>query len=149
MQTRNETSAGGVVYRGRAHGGFEVVLILTHEGRWQLPKGWIEEGESAEAASVREAREEGGVESEVVGPLDSIEYWFKSTYDPEPVRVHKRVHMYLLRYLSGDPADHDDEVEDARWLEISEAEATLAFKEERRIMSMAREALERSVEAAS
>jgi 8-oxo-dGTP diphosphatase len=141
--TRTEVSAGGVVFRERADGGFEVVLILTHEGRWQLPKGWIEDGESREDAAAREAREEGGVDVEVVGPIDTIEYWFRPTYERESVRVHKYVHMFLLRYAAGSTDDHDDEVQDARWVEIAEAQALLTFKDERRIMAMAEEALRR------
>lgn len=143
MKTRNEVSAGGVVYRPRDGGGYDVVIIRTHEDRWQLPKGWVEEGESPEQAAVREVREEGGVDGSVVGPIDRIEYWYRSKYDPEPVRVHKFVQFFLLTYQAGTTDDHDDEVREARWIEIGEAEQTLSFKDERRVVSMAREALER------
>ena len=44
MLTRTEISAGGIVYRVRGSGGLEVALIRVPEGRWQLPKGWVEEG---------------------------------------------------------------------------------------------------------
>ena len=140
MKTRTETSAGGVVFRlcGEA---FEVALIRTHEARWQLPKGWIEAGETPEQAALREVREEAGVAAEVVGPLERIEYWYKSTYEPEPARVHKFVHFFLLRYLSGSTDDHDDEVTEARWVEIGEADRMLAFRDERRVVGLAREAL--------
>ena len=143
MKTRTEVSAGGVVFRERQDGGFDIALIRTHEGRWQLPKGWVEDGEEMERTALREVREEAGVGAEVVGPLDKVEYWFKSTYDPEPARVHKFVHFFLLRYLSGSPEDHDDEVADARWVDIGEAQAMLAFKDERRIVALAEDALRR------
>lgn len=122
-------------------GGFDVALILTHERRWQLPKGWIDEGESPEQTAVREVREEAGVTAEIVGPLGVIEYQYVSTYEEEPARVHKRVHMFLLRYLSGSTDDHDDEVIAAKWVEVGEAEALLSFKDERGMMAKAREAL--------
>ena len=145
MKTRNELSAGGIVFRvgdGRAGGdSFDVVLIKTHEGRWQLPKGWIEPGETPEQAAIRETREEAGVDAELVAPLDTIEYWYRSTYDPEPVRVHKHVHFFLLRYLDGTTDDHDDEVTEARWTPIDAAVRTLAFKDEQRMMAMAAEML--------
>lgn len=144
MLTREEVSAGGVVFRLRDDGdGFDVVLIRTHEGRWQLPKGWIEEGETPEQAAIREVREEAGVDAELVGPLDAIRYTYKSTYDPEPALVRKQVHFFLLRYLGGSTDDHDDEVREARWADIREAEQMLAFKDERRMIAMARAALER------
>ena len=142
MKSRTEVSAGGVVFRGR-ESVFEVALIRTHEGRWQLPKGWVEDGEEHAAAAIRESREEAGVDAELVGPLDTIEYWYNSTYDPEPVRVHKYVHFFLLRYRSGSTDDHDDEVTEARFVEIAEADGMLAFKEERRMVAMAGDLLRR------
>lgn len=143
LKTRDEISAGGVVFRLREGAGAEVALILTHERRWQLPKGWIDEGESAKQTAVREVREEAGVDAEIVGPLGDIEYRYVSRYDAEPVRVHKRVHVFLLRYIGGSTDDHDDEVIEARWVEIGEAERMLTFEDERRMMAKARDALAR------
>ncbi len=141
LPRRDEVSAGGVVFRLRDDGGFDVALIRTHEGRWQLPKGWIEDGEAAERTAVRETREEAGVDAEFVGPLDTIEYWYTSRYGDEPARVHKLVHFFLLRYLAGSTDDHDHEVVEARWADIDEADRMLAFKDERRIVALARDAL--------
>ncbi len=138
---RTEISAGGVVYRRRPEAGIDVVLIRTHEGRWQLPKGWVEDGEEKERTALREVREEAGLDAEVVRPLDRIEYWYNSTYDPEPARVHKFVHFYLLRYTGGSTENHDHEVEEARWVDIDEATRMLAFKDERRMVEMARAAI--------
>jgi 8-oxo-dGTP pyrophosphatase MutT (NUDIX family) len=149
MKSRTEVSAGGVVYRLDDGGGFEVALILTHERRWQLPKGWIDDGESPEQTAVREVREEAGLDAEVVGPLDVIAYQYVSTYEAEPARVHKRVHMFMLRHLGGSTDHHDDEVIEARWVEISEAERMLAFKDEQRVVAMAREALAGMIEESS
>lgn len=141
LPRRDEVSAGGVVFRLRDDGGFDVALIRTHEGRWQLPKGWIEAGEPAERTAIREVREETGVDAELVGPLDAIEYWYTSRYGDAPARVHKLVHFFLLRYLSGSTDDHDHEVIEARWADIDEADRMLAFRDERRIVSLARDAL--------
>jgi 8-oxo-dGTP pyrophosphatase MutT (NUDIX family) len=144
MKTRDETSAGGVVFRVKEGGGFDVAIIKTHEGRWQLPKGWVEDGETHEATAAREVREETGIEGEVVGPIESIDYWFVSRYDPEPARIHKRVHFFLLRCTGGSTDEHDDEVQDARWVEIGEALRLLSFAGERRVMSKAQEVLVRA-----
>lgn len=137
METRNETSAGGVTVRPEGDS-FDVAIIKTHEGRWQLPKGWIEDGESPEQAAVREACEEAGVVAEPIAPLDIIKYQFVSKYDTEPARVFKRVHFFLLRYISGSTDDHDDEVAEARWVSIDEAAHLLTFKDERRMIDLAR-----------
>jgi len=148
MKSRTERSAGGVTFRVTGDD-FEVALIRTHEGRWQLPKGWIEDGEPPELAAVREVREEAGVVAEVVAPLGTIEYRFRSTYDPEPVRVHKFVQVFLLRYLSGSTDDHDDEVSEARWAPIDDAIDMLAHKDERDMVTRARDLLHQAAGEAS
>lgn len=137
MKTRTEVSAGGVAFRANGDA-FDIALIRTHEGRWQLPKGSIEDGEPPERAAVREVREEAGVDAEIVAPLGTIEYWYRATYDPEPARVHKFVHVFLLRYLGGSTDDHDGEVTEARWAPIDEALAMLTHKDERAMVARAR-----------
>ena len=141
MKTRNETSAGGVVFR-IGDDGVEVVVIRTHEGRWQLPKGWIEPDETMEQTAVREVREEAGVDSELVGAIGDVRYSYRSTYDAEPALVHKVVHFFLLRYSGGSTDDHDDEVTEARFVTAEDALRMLAFKDEQRIVGMARDAIE-------
>ena len=134
---RDQTSAGGVVFR-QVGGKVEVVIIAVGaNNRWQLPKGLVDEKENPEVTAVREAREEGGVTSEIVAHLDTIEYWFAGLENGIRVRFHKRVHFYLLRYLSGDTKDHDWEVNEARWVPIEDAAAQLAFDNEKRVMERA------------
>ena len=142
IPTKTQISAGGVVFRRRRDSRVEVALIsVGGENRWQLPKGLVDAGEATEAAAVREAREETGIETELVAPIDKIEYWYYATNRGGRVRFHKFVHFYLLRYLSGDVRDHDAEVNEARWVEIDEAHALLAFAGERKVVARAREML--------
>jgi len=140
MPTRTEVSAGGVAYR--RHGArIEVALIsVGAPARWQLPKGLIGRGEAPEAAALREVREEAGVECSLLEEIEQIEYWYvAAARDGGRVRCHKFVHFYLLRYLRGDVREHDHEVNEARWFEIGEAQARLAFEGERRVVARARE----------
>jgi 8-oxo-dGTP pyrophosphatase MutT (NUDIX family) len=141
MQTKMQVSAGGVAFR-ESGGRFEVALIsVGPTRRWQLPKGLVDEGERPEEAALREVREEAGVEAELVDRLDTIEYWYVSTWRGERVRFHKFVHFYLMRYAGGSVADHDHEVNEARWFGIEEASAALAFANERKVIELARRAL--------
>jgi 8-oxo-dGTP pyrophosphatase MutT (NUDIX family) len=138
---REQVSAGGVVFR-RGDERIEVVIVAVGpQNRWQLPKGLVEKDEKPEAAAVREAREEAGVSSEIVSHIETVEYWYVGLDGGEKVRFHKRVHFYLLRYLAGDPKDHDWEVNDARWVPIEEAIGQLAFENERRVMGAALDSL--------
>lgn len=141
VPVREQVSAGGVVFR-RDEGRVEVVIVSVGGGnRWQLPKGLVDKGELPEVTAVREAREEGGVSSEVVQPIETIEYWYAGLENGIRVRFHKRVHFFLLRYLSGETRDHDWEVNEARWVPIEDATSQLAFDNERRVMDRARELL--------
>ena len=46
---------------------------------WSLPKGHIEEGESAEVAAIREVGEETGIVGRVVAPLGVIVFTFSAS----------------------------------------------------------------------
>lgn len=139
MPVKEQVSAGGVVFRGEK-GSIEVVIVAVGgQNRWQLPKGLVDAGENPEIAAVREAREEGGVSSEVVQLIETIEYWYAGLDNGIRVRFHKRVHFYLLRYISGDTKEHDWEVNEARWVPIDDATSQLAFDNERRVMEQARD----------
>lgn len=145
METIHQVSAGGVAHRietGRA----EVVLIKTaSEGRWQLPKGIIDPGETAEAAALREVREEAGITCEILEQLELIEYWFVAAYDGGPQkRYHKKVHFFLMKFIEGDVANHDHEVVEARWVGIGDAETMLAFESEKKLIGIAKSRLEDS-----
>jgi NADH pyrophosphatase NudC (nudix superfamily) len=51
--------------------------------------------------------------------------------------------FFLFEYVSGDPADHDDEVERAQWMSLREAEEALTYQGEREMVQRARAALAR------
>jgi 8-oxo-dGTP pyrophosphatase MutT (NUDIX family) len=139
LPTEEQFSAGGVAFRTR-NGAIEVAVIAVGEKhRWQLPKGTIEVDESPEQAAAREVREEAGITTELVELIDVIEYWYVGDSQGRRVRFHKKVHFFLMKYVSGDVADHDHEVEDARWMAIDEAIERLAFKNERNVVERAKE----------
>jgi 8-oxo-dGTP pyrophosphatase MutT (NUDIX family) len=140
IPTKLQISAGGVAFRS-VEGRTEVALISVGEdNRWQLPKGIVDKGESTEAAALREVREEAGVNTRLLSLIDKIEYWY---YDRgRQVRFHKFVYFYLLRYESGDATNHDDEVNEARWVEIDEAIGMLAFDTERKVVEAAKKMID-------
>lgn len=138
----DQVSAGGVAFR-RGPDGIEVALIsVGPQARWQLPKGLVNPGESPAATALREMREEAGVETDLVEPLDPIEYWYVGWRGKRRVRFHKYVHFFLLAYRAGDVRDHDHEVNEARWVALAEAQALLTFKSERAVLAQAADRLD-------
>ena len=126
--TSTEFSAGGVVVRD----GKCVVIVPTRRAAdgskvLALPKGHPEDGESAADAALREVREEAGVEARLVEKLGDVRYW----YTRDGRRIAKHVSFFLLEYVSGEVADHDREVEDARWLALEDAARERTYKGER------------------
>lgn len=129
-----EHSAGGVVVRGD-----ECVVIVpvrrAADGSpvLALPKGHIDPGETPAQAAEREVREETGVRARLTGELGDVRYW----YMRNGRRIAKRVEFFLFDYVGGDVADHDHEVEDARWMPLAEAARALTYEGEREMAERA------------
>jgi 8-oxo-dGTP pyrophosphatase MutT (NUDIX family) len=112
------------------------VLVITPAGRPQittLPKGGPQEGEPPEATAQREVREETGVEARILERLGDVRY----RYRRRGVRVDKTVGFYLCEYVAGDTADHDHEVDDARWMPLEQARTELTYPGEREMIERA------------
>jgi len=130
----DEFSSGGVVVRGD-----EVVVIVPVKRDAAgnrvlgLPKGHIDGNETPEAAATREVREETGVDAELIDELGEVRY----AYQRGGRQVDKLVRFYLFEYRSGDLADHDHEIEDARWMPSAEAIQSLTYVGEREMVARA------------
>jgi 8-oxo-dGTP pyrophosphatase MutT (NUDIX family) len=137
VRTARAVSAGGVVL-AELRPDAPVALVAHRSARgslqWTLPKGAQEPGESVEQTALREVREETGLEAELVGALDTIDYWF--VWAPEQTRYHKFVHYFLMRAVSGDFAEHDHEMEDAAWFEPAQAREQMSFANERGLLDL-------------
>jgi 8-oxo-dGTP pyrophosphatase MutT (NUDIX family) len=134
MSSKREVSAGGVV----VHEGQVLVIVPTRRAAdgshvLGLPKGHLDGDETLEQAAAREVREETGVTAELVQGLGEVRYW----YVRDRHRVAKSVHFFLFRYVSGDLADHDEEVLEARWMGLAEAKQALTYPGERDMVGRA------------
>ncbi len=75
-----EPTAGGIVYRrdDKDPAKIELLLVQDSKGRWTIPKGHIEEGESARQTAEREIHEETGLQQmEVLNWLGKINFRYR------------------------------------------------------------------------
>ena len=130
MSTEREESYGGVVVRG------DEMIVIVPRGRRRvlgLPKGGPMEGETPEQTAAREVREETGITARVRERLGQVDY----TYRRGGRNIAKTVHFYLCLFEAGDTADHDHEVDDARWMPLREARRRLSYPGERAMVERA------------
>ena len=125
-------SAGGVIYRDSGSG-VDVLLCGRHSPAiWALPKGTPDPGETREQTAVRETSEETGLEVDLEGFIDSIDYWFVRASDR--VRCHKTVYFYRMSVAGGDIAGHDAEFDEVRWFPIEQALKNMTYGNEAKVV---------------
>ncbi len=134
MKSRNEVSAGGVVYRRSAHGLEFLICKDAGYHRWVLPKGLIAAGETPEQAAQREVHEETGITARLLESLGDPE---KYVYTARGMLVFKTVYYFLMKFQSGDETQHDHEMESVQWVASDEALSRLAYKGAREILRRA------------
>jgi 8-oxo-dGTP diphosphatase len=130
MSTEREVSYGGVVVRG------DDVIVIVPRGRRRilgLPKGGAMAGERPEQTAAREVREETGITATVRERLGQVDYTYRRRGRP----IEKTVHFYLCVFERGDTADHDHEVDDARWMPLADARRRLSYPGERAMIDRA------------
>jgi ADP-ribose pyrophosphatase YjhB (NUDIX family) len=86
------------------------------KGKWTVPGGLIEVGETLSEAVVRETREETGIEVE---PVELIELLDRIHREEGRVRYHYVIADYLCRVVGGTLAAADDAAA-VRWVERAE-----------------------------
>ncbi|RFD27253.1 DNA mismatch repair protein MutT [Mycobacterium uberis] len=145
LRTVHETSAGGLVIDGidgpRDTQIAALIGRIDRRGRmlWSLPKGHIEQGETAEQTAIREVAEETGIRGSVLAALGRIDYWFVT----DGCRVHKTVHHYLMRFSGGELSDDDLEVTEVAWVPMQELPSRLAYADERRLAEVANKLIDK------
>lgn len=134
-KTRNEHSSGGAVIDLRDGVPFVAMIATRGRSRWGLPKGAVSPGETSEQAALREVQEETGLDAEIIGLLDTIEYFFRAG----DTLIKKSVDFYLMRYAGGTMTPQLSEVDDAEWVPLPEAIRRASFDSERKLLSLALE----------
>ncbi len=93
-------------------------LLLLNAGRWDFPKGGVEEGESELQTVLREVEEETGLKgiSIIPGFRKVIEYYYRR----DGKNVHKQV-VYMLASTDSEKVRISFEHQGFGWFKYSEA----------------------------
>ncbi|MFM1931186.1 MAG: hypothetical protein RL226_489 [Bacteroidota bacterium] len=112
-------AAGGIVENDRGE-----ILMIHRLGKWDLPKGKVDEGETIEDAAVREVVEECGI------PEPTNDGFFATTYhcyDYKGNKALKPSHWFSM-HVAGAPKltpQFEENITEARWVAVSEIESLL------------------------
>jgi 8-oxo-dGTP pyrophosphatase MutT (NUDIX family) len=134
---RDETSAGGVVFRIDDGGSPLFLLIRDSYHNWGFPKGHIELGEAPEAAALREVNEETGLSDlSARGAIETIDWFFRFRGQ----LIHKVCHFYLMQTGETTTAPQRAEgITACRWTPFAEAESLISYSNAREILRRAQE----------
>jgi len=103
-------AAGGLVMHDSGH-----YLFIVRNGRWDLPKGHMEEHETPEQCALREVTEECGISGQTI--VKSLQPSYH-TWQYEGISYLKRTNWFLMEY-SGDMIEApqaEEGITEAHWL---------------------------------
>ena len=127
-----EPTAGGIVFRRNAKKEIEILLIQDHKDRWTIPKGHIEEGETAQDCARREIGEEAGLHDiDMLGWLGKIHFRYR--------RIDKLVlitqQVYLMRVRTdGNEIQKEEWMNGIKWFPFSEALDLIEYEDIGKLM---------------
>lgn len=130
-----EPTAGGIVFRRNTKGDVEILLIQDAKDRWTIPKGHIEEGETAQETALREIGEEAGIkQAEAICWLGKIHFRYRRMN----TLVLMTTQIYLVHAL-GDTDDIQKEewMKGIRWFEFHDALDKIEYEDIGKLMLLA------------
>jgi len=133
-RAQQETSAGGVVYR--LDGGDPLFLLIRDSYQnWGFPKGHLESGERAEAAALREVREETGIEDVALrGTIDTIDWYFRF----RGRLIHKVCHFFLMETAQAQTSPQCAEgITACQWVGYDAARSAISYANARLVLHRA------------
>lgn len=138
VSARDETSAGGVVFRIE-DGQPLYLLIRDSYQNWGFPKGHLEDAEAPEAAAIREVIEETGLGDVAVrggSAITTIDWFFRFRGQ----LIHKVCHFYLMETAETATCPQRAEgISACRWTPFDEAETLISYTNARDVLRRARE----------
>jgi 8-oxo-dGTP pyrophosphatase MutT (NUDIX family) len=113
MDTENRTTilaGGGLVENEKGE-----ILFMFRRGKWDLPKGKLDPGETMEACAIREVQEETGIQKVTITGFLLIT---RHNYEERGVPLIKESHWYRMKAEAGQvlvPQTEED-ITDLKWV---------------------------------
>ena len=104
------TAAGGVVTDSKDN-----ILMIFRRGKWDLPKGKLDKGESLQACAMREVEEETGIKGITLGEKITTTY---HTYSEYGKHILKESHWFKMRCNDGQKLvpQTEEDITDIKWV---------------------------------
>jgi 8-oxo-dGTP pyrophosphatase MutT (NUDIX family) len=132
-----EPTSGGIVFRYTKEGkDIEILLIQDSKGRWTIPKGHIEPGETAKVTARREIEEETGLRNvSILVWLGKIHFKYR--------RLDKLVLMTTQVYLVQSLDTHERPIAEKwmkgiKWFSFNEALNIIEYEDIEKLMLLAK-----------
>ena len=132
-----EKSCGAIVYR-KNRSQIELLLIKNrYGGHWSFPKGHVEGQETEIQTALREVKEETGLDINIQkGFRQMVEYY------PKP-NIRKQVVYFLGEAKTAQFKRQEEEISRIIWTEIHKAYHMVTFKNNRDLISIAMQNLQK------
>jgi 8-oxo-dGTP pyrophosphatase MutT (NUDIX family) len=122
MEKKTIIAGGGLVLNNQ-----QELLMIFRRGKWDLPKGKQDPGETIEDCAVREIKEETGLQEVILGRKLSItHHTYFDTYLQE--EVIKETHWFLMQAPGNQTLvpQTEEDITEIKWMAAKEREACLA-----------------------
>jgi len=131
-----EYTAGGVVFRRNGET-VDILMIQDLMGRWTIPKGHVETGESLEQTAIREVAEETGLTEFVMGEkLDKLHFFYRK----EGKLIFMTTYVFLMEAVGNTDAvipEDSEGIVDAKWFGEAEALTLIEYRDTERLFRVA------------
>lgn len=133
-----ESTAGGVVFRITRQGNLQIALFQDARSRWTIPKGHVEEGETAQETAIREIGEEVGLYGiEPICWLGKVHF----RYRRGNTLVLMTMQTYLFRAGKKDKLQKEDWMRNVKWFDFEEAIEKIEYEDIEKLVLLAKRRL--------
>ncbi|TYP92527.1 NUDIX domain-containing protein [Fodinibius salinus] len=124
------TAAGGVVYREGSQKIKPNILAIYRRGKWDLPKGKLEDGETIKECAVREVAEEVGLTTTPNIATKLHETYHE--YEQAGTYFGKTTHWFAMQLNEEDQggefnAQEEEGIEEVKWFDLEKAKIMMGY----------------------